>query len=207
VKISLPISIFIVVLLVSTGALRRTGNWDRSLCGFGEWATFQTVCPESLMMGGPKLGRVTGEVSGQQSVPDQKLKDDWAQALAANYLKVSAELKQQIAGMPLYDSMMRTAWPQLSGEVKAKYRALWAEQLKSLLPAPPQAPAAANRAAVGKKSVAELMAPRAKPSPPGLHEQEQCDDEYAHDQLQRPGELGWEPLPILVTLPCEKGTS
>lgn len=103
---------------------------------------------------------MVGEVSGQQTVPDLKLKDDWARALAANYPNMSAELKQQIAGMPLYASMMRMAWPQLSPEVKARYRAIWAEQLKSLLPAAPrtQAPAAANKAPAGKKSVEEMMA-------------------------------------------------
>lgn len=101
---------------------------------------------------------MAGEVSGQQTVPDQKLKDDWAQALAANYPTMSAELKQQIAGMPLWTSTMRIAWPELSADVKAKYRSLWAGQLKSMLPVAAQAPAAANRAAGGKKSVAEMMA-------------------------------------------------
>jgi hypothetical protein len=97
-----------------------------------------------------------GEVSGQRTVPDQKLKDDWARALAADYPKMSAEMKQQIAGMPLYSTMMRIAWPELSEEVKAKYRTLWAGQLKSWLPAP--APAAANTASGRKLSTAEVMA-------------------------------------------------
>jgi hypothetical protein len=101
---------------------------------------------------------MAGEVSGQQTVPDQKLKDDWAQALAANYPTMSADLKQQIAGMPLWASTMRMAWPELSGEVKAKYRSLWAGQLKSMLPVAAQAPVAENKAAGGKKSVAEMMA-------------------------------------------------
>jgi hypothetical protein len=101
---------------------------------------------------------MAGEVSGQQTVPDQKMKDDWAQALVANYSKMSADQKQQIAGMPLYATTMRMAWPELSGDVKAKYRALWAEQLKSMLPSAAEAPAASNRAAGGKKSVAEMMA-------------------------------------------------
>ena len=83
---------------------------------------------------------MTGEVSGQPSVPDQKLKDDWAKTLAANYPKMSAEMKQQIAGMPLYASTMRMAWPELSEEVKARYRVQWAEELKTLLPAPAPEP-------------------------------------------------------------------
>jgi hypothetical protein len=110
---------------------------------------------------------MAGEVSGQQNVPDQKLKDDWARVLAANYPTMSAELKQQIAGMPLWASTMRMAWPELSADVKAKYRTLWAGQLKSMLPAAAeakaapnrsQAPAAASRTPGGKKSVAEMMA-------------------------------------------------
>jgi hypothetical protein len=101
---------------------------------------------------------MAGEVSGQQSVPDQKLKDDWAQALVAGYPTMAADLKQQIAGMPLYESTMRMAWPELSAEVKTKYRALWAEQLKAMLPATAQAPAAGSLAAGDKKSVAEMMA-------------------------------------------------
>ncbi len=99
---------------------------------------------------------MVGEVSGQKSVPDQKLKDDWAQSLADNYAKMSAEIKQQIAGMPLWSAMMRMSWPELSEEVKAKYRTLWAGQLKSLLPAP--APAASNDTAGRKMSTGEAMA-------------------------------------------------
>lgn len=111
---------------------------------------------------------MAGEVSGQQTVPDQKLKDDWARALAANYSTMSAEQKQQIAGMPLWASMMRMAWPQLSADVKAKYRTQWAGQLKSMLPAAAaqepaaanrsQSPAASNKTPGGKMSVAEVMA-------------------------------------------------
>jgi hypothetical protein len=110
---------------------------------------------------------MAGEVSGKQTVPDQKLKDDWARVLAANYPAMSAEQKQQIAGMPLWAAMMRMAWPQLSAEVKGKYRTLWAGQLKDMLPAAAEAPAAANRyqptvaanrAPAGRKSVEEMMA-------------------------------------------------
>ncbi len=110
---------------------------------------------------------MAGEVSGRQTVPDQKLKDDWARELAANYPAMSAEQKQQIAGMPLWASMMRMAWPKLSADVKAKYRSLWAGQLKAMLPVAAEAPAAANRsqpaaaanrAPAGNKSVAEAMA-------------------------------------------------
>lgn len=53
---------------------------------------------------------MTGEVSGQQFIPDRKMKDDWAKKLAANYPKMSVGPKQQIAGMPLYASTMRMAW-------------------------------------------------------------------------------------------------
>jgi hypothetical protein len=101
---------------------------------------------------------MAGEVTGQQSVPDKRLKDDWAQALVANYPTMAADLKQQIAGMPLWASTMRMAWPELSAKVKTKYRALWAEQLKAMLPATAQASATQNTAAGGTKSVAEMMA-------------------------------------------------
>lgn len=102
---------------------------------------------------------MVGEVSGQQSVPDQKLKDDWAKALAANYPKMTAELKQQIAGMPMQAALLRVSWPALSDEQKAQYRVQWAEQLTTLLPA--QAPAqqaSQGPAGGGKQSVAEMMA-------------------------------------------------
>ena len=101
---------------------------------------------------------MAGEVNGQQSVPDQKLKDDWARSLAANYHLMSADLKQQIAGMPLYASTLRMAWPKLSDTVKTQYRTLWAEQLKAMLPAAAPAPSSANTAPGGKKSAAEMMA-------------------------------------------------
>jgi len=102
---------------------------------------------------------MTGEVSGKPSVPDQKLKDDWAKTLAANYPKMSAEMKQQIAGMPMYASTMRMAWPELSEEVKARYRVQWAEELKTLLPAPaPKASPANPGTSRGTESVARAMA-------------------------------------------------
>ena len=100
---------------------------------------------------------MVGEVTGQPSVPEQKLKDDWAQALATNYPKMPAELRQQIAGMPLFAAVMRVSWPTLSGAQKAQCRAQWREQLKTILPA--TAPAAAKGSAGGAKpSVAEMMA-------------------------------------------------
>ena len=102
---------------------------------------------------------MTGEVSGQPSVPDRKLKDDWAKKLAANYPKMPAALKQQIAGMPLFLATMRMAWPELSEEVKARYRAQWAGQLKTLLPAPaPVASPAKPGTSRGRESVARAMA-------------------------------------------------
>ena len=99
---------------------------------------------------------MAGEVVGEQSVPEAKLKDDWAKNLAANYPKMTAESKKQIAGMPLYLASLRLTWPTLPEGEKATYRKQWAEQLKALLPAP--APVAANAPAGGKKSVAEAMA-------------------------------------------------
>lgn len=106
-----------------------------------------------------------GVVSGVHAVPDQKLKDDWARALAANYPRMSADLKQQIAGMPLFMATMRMSWPRLSDRVKAQCRAQWAEQLKGLLPAPSSASASQGAGApavggsvAGKQSIAEMMA-------------------------------------------------
>jgi hypothetical protein len=100
---------------------------------------------------------MVGEVSGEQSVPDQKLKDDWAKTLSANYPKISAELKKQIAGMPLFAAVMQVSWPALSNDQKAQYRAQWAEQLKTILPAPVPV-AAKSSAGAAKKSVSEMMA-------------------------------------------------
>jgi hypothetical protein len=100
-----------------------------------------------------------GVVAGEHAVPDQKLKDDWANALAANYPRMSAALKQQIAGLPLFMATMRVAWPQLSESVKAQYRAQWAEELKPLLPAaPPEASPSRPASSAGRSSVAQAMA-------------------------------------------------
>jgi hypothetical protein len=102
---------------------------------------------------------MTGEVSGQSPVPDRKLADDWAKALAANYPNTSPELKQQIAGMPLFLATMRMAWPRLSESVKAKYREQWAKELKTLLPPPtPEVSPAKPGTSRGSESVARAMA-------------------------------------------------
>lgn len=97
---------------------------------------------------------MVGEVAGQQVVPDAKLKDDWAKGLAANYPKMPAELKQQIAGMPAFVTALRLRWPVMPESEKATLRTQWAEQVKALIPAP----AAAKAPSAGKKSVAEMMA-------------------------------------------------
>ncbi len=101
---------------------------------------------------------MAGEVAGKQTVPDQKLKDDWAATLAANYPRMSAELKQQIAGMPLFSAAMRVTWPSLSNDEKAQYRTQWREQLKTLLPTAPSPAAASGVASAPGQSVAEMMA-------------------------------------------------
>jgi hypothetical protein len=105
-----------------------------------------------------------GESAGQQVVPDQKLKDEWARGLAANYPKMSVELKQQIAAMPAFITTLRLKWPSMPESERAPLRAQWSEQVKSLLPPATAAPAptaqaaAPKPAAAGKKSVAEMMA-------------------------------------------------
>jgi hypothetical protein len=101
---------------------------------------------------------MVGVVSGEQAVPDQKLKDDWAKALAANYPNMSAELKQQIAGMPMLMATIRMSWPGLSKSVKAQYRAQWAEELKTLLPAPATASSAAKPATSSGKALEQAKA-------------------------------------------------
>ncbi len=101
---------------------------------------------------------MAGEVSGQQLVSNRKLKDDWAAALVAGYPTMTADLKQQIAGMPLWASMMRMAWPELSAEVKAKYRTIWAGQLREMLAAAGETPSVGTTTAGAKRSVAEMMA-------------------------------------------------
>ncbi|NJD69413.1 MAG: hypothetical protein FIA90_12345 [candidate division NC10 bacterium] len=98
---------------------------------------------------------MVGEVSGQHSVPDRKQKDDWAQALAAGYPKMSAEQKQQIAGMPLLMATLRVSWPMLSESEKAQYRTQWAGQLKPLLPAPAQTASPAKPAGPGGRKTAQ----------------------------------------------------
>jgi hypothetical protein len=105
---------------------------------------------------------MVGEVSGKRGdVPDEKLKNDWAAALTSKYAQMPAELKKQIAGMPLFVAQMRLNWESLPEAEKARYRAAWADGVKSLLPA--VAPAgtgtvAASGTAAGKRSVAEMMA-------------------------------------------------
>jgi hypothetical protein len=42
------------------------------------------------------------------------------------------------------------------------------------------------------------------PPPPIRHAHERLDDGYVEDQVQHPGELGREPLPLLVSLGREK---
>jgi hypothetical protein len=105
---------------------------------------------------------MVGEVSGKRGdVPDEKLKNDWAAALTSKYAQMPAELKKQIAGMPLFVAQMRLNWEALPEAEKARYRAAWADGVQSLLPA--VAPAgtgtvAASGTAAGKRSVAEMMA-------------------------------------------------
>ena len=106
---------------------------------------------------------MVGEVSGQPSVPDRKLKDEWAKGLAANYPKMPAELKQQIAGMPLFMATLRMSWPRLSETEKAQYRTQWAGELKTLLPAPsPNASPAKPGTSGGSQTAQQLMAEQAR---------------------------------------------
>jgi hypothetical protein len=98
---------------------------------------------------------MAGAVAGQPLTPEPKVKADWARGLAAGYRELPAELKQQIAAMPLFVATMRLAWPTLPEPEKETYRKQWAEQLKPMLPAPA---AAAKAPAGGKKSVAQAMA-------------------------------------------------
>src|ERR1019366_677936 len=115
---------------------------------------------------------MAGEVSGGQSVPDRKLKDDWAKGLATNYPKMSAELKQQIAGMPLFAAVMRVSWPTLSAAEKAQCRAQWGGAIED--------GAASSGGSEGiRRSYQEVSRGddgRAEPAPRFLHEYEQRDD-------------------------------
>jgi hypothetical protein len=98
-----------------------------------------------------------GEVQGKtDEVPDAQLKNDWAAGLAGSYARMPDAMKKQIAGMPLFVAQMRLNWPAMPESEKAKYRAVWAEAVKTLLPA--AAPAASNSQTGGKMSIADAMA-------------------------------------------------
>jgi hypothetical protein len=84
-----------------------------------------------------------------RETPDAKLKDDWAAATASSYARMPNEMKQQIAGMPLFVAQMRLNWPTMAESEKAKYRAAWAEALKPLLPPPADASKPANNGSSG----------------------------------------------------------
>lgn len=96
---------------------------------------------------------MAGEASGQRTRPDEKLQNDWASALAANYSNMSEELKLQIAAMPLFVATMRVAWPEMPEAEKAKLRTAWAGQVQALLP-----PAGTATSGAGQESVAQMMA-------------------------------------------------
>jgi hypothetical protein len=98
-----------------------------------------------------------GEVQGKRDeVPDAQLKNDWAAALTSSYPNMPDAMKQQIAGMPLFIAQMRLHWPTLPEPEKAKYRASWAEAVKTLLPA--ASSSASDTTPGGKMSIAEAMA-------------------------------------------------
>lgn len=107
---------------------------------------------------------MAGEVAGRHDVPDAQMKNEWANALAANYAKISPELKKQIAGMPLFVTAMRLTWPTLPESEKAEYRQQWTGQLKALLPPPSPAANGTSSAtpsgpsSAGSQSVAAMMA-------------------------------------------------
>jgi len=98
-----------------------------------------------------------GEVQGKRDeVPSAQLKNDMAASLTSAYPRMADDLKKQIAGMPLFNAQMRLHWPTLAESEKAKYRASWADAVKTLLPAP--AAGASKGTTAGKMSIAEAMA-------------------------------------------------
>jgi len=98
-----------------------------------------------------------GEVQGKRDeVPSAQLKNDMAASLTSSYSRLPDDLKKQMAGMPLFIAQMRLHWPTLAESEKAKYRASWAEAVKTLLPAPTAT--VSNATTGGKMSIAEAMA-------------------------------------------------
>jgi hypothetical protein len=146
-------------------AMRQQPNEPMAVWALAVYASSHKI----LAAGNPPLTRQTsdafvealffmlGEVQGKRDeVPDARMKNDWAAALTSAYPRMADALKQQIATMPLFIAQMRLSWPSLPEPQKAKYRSVWAEAVKSLLPAP--APAASSKTPGGKMSVAEMMA-------------------------------------------------
>jgi hypothetical protein len=83
-----------------------------------------------------------GEVIGQSFEAPQDFKDRVAQELVARYPDLTAEQRQELAGVPLQWAALRVVWPELPDEQKAEYRAQWTESFQPMLP--PDEPVAAQ---------------------------------------------------------------
>jgi len=86
---------------------------------------------------------------GAEVTPTPEMKEQWAKALAGSYGQADDAARKEMAQMPLRWAAMRTAWPGLSEQDKAKARAQWAQapQVKQVAEAigriqPQQQPAA-----------------------------------------------------------------
>jgi hypothetical protein len=132
---------------------------------------------------------MVGEVSGKRGdVPDEKLKNDWAAALTSKYAQMPAELKKQIAGMPLF--------------VARKGQVSRGMGRRGQIPAACGG-ARGNRDGGGERdgggqAVGGGDDGRAESPAQRVHEHEQRDDVDLQDQLQCAGQLDRECLPLLV---------
>jgi hypothetical protein len=146
-------------------ALRKQPNEPMAVWALAVYDSSHKV----LAQGNPPLTRqvsdafvealffILGEVQGKRDeVPSAQMKNDWAASLTSGYSRMPDDLKKQIAGMPLFIAQMRLHWPTLAEPEKAKYRASWAEAVKTLLPAPTAT--ASNATTGGKMSIAAAMA-------------------------------------------------
>lgn len=78
---------------------------------------------------------MASKAAGYDVEPTAAQKAEFAQKLAAAYATVPAELKQELAQMPLYWAALRVQWPELPADERRKLAEAWAsaEQIKPIV--------------------------------------------------------------------------
>lgn len=64
---------------------------------------------------------------GTDVMPTQRMKEQWAKALAESYGDADEAARKEMAEMPMRWAAMRMTWPGLSDADKAKTKAVWAQ--------------------------------------------------------------------------------